>query len=514
MRLVLFPNQLFAPKELKKLTDSTIHVHLVEHTLFYGNRKYQYITSGKSPKATPMRFNRRKLVFHRATMLRFIDECKAENLNITFHENINSLKEIKKELISNASKSLSLASLEVVYFDPVDRELLYELNQSFPNGVQLDTPYFLFSHHNLYEYLELGDKTNLKNRLTHSSFYKFALEKLDIPFIKKSYDTENRGTFDEKDVPLFDYATYENKYIDKAIEWLNDSKYKDNPGSIDNWWLPIMREGAERQLKEFLKNDLKHFGKYQDAMVIQRPFLYHSRLSSLLNIGLLTPRQVVDETIRYYKKNRTKIPIASFEGFIRQIIGWREYERMIYHIYYVELVTSNEFNHKHKLNEKWYTKQSQSGCLLPLDDAISQAWQYGYLHHIYRLMVVSNAMNLMGIMPYEAYRWFMEFATDSYDWVMIGNVYSMGMWADGGKTMRKPYISSNSYIEKMSLGYKEGDWGEKWRGLYYHFLGKHSNILKKTIYARNLGALKKMKNTERISLNKLAQQTIRYYTKN
>jgi len=275
-----------------------------------------------------------------------------------------------------------------------------------------------------------------------------------------------------------------------------------------------MRGGAEKHLQEFLKNDLKDFGKYQDAMVIQRPFLYHSRLSSLLNIGLLTPRKVIDETVSYYKKNRSKIPIASFEGFIRQIIGWREYERMIYLVYYQELVKSNEFNNKNKLNEKWYTEYSKSECLLPLDDALSQAWEYGYLHHIYRLMVVSNAMNLMDIEPYEAYRWFMEFPTDSYDWVMIGNVYSMGMWADGGKTMRKPYISSNAYIEKMSLGYKEGDWKERWRGLYYHFLEKNSSILKKTIYARNLGALKKMKSSDRSSLNKNAKTAIQYYTKN
>jgi len=136
MHLILFPNQLFEPQELKKLSNNSIQIHLVEHTLFYGNRKYKYITSsGKSPKAEPMRFNRRKIVFHRATMMRFIDECKSQDLDITFHEDIDSLKQIKKDLNSKKSD-------KIVFFDPVDRELLYELNQSFPNGVQLDTPYF------------------------------------------------------------------------------------------------------------------------------------------------------------------------------------------------------------------------------------------------------------------------------------------------------------------------------------------------------------------------------------
>ena len=137
-----------------------------------------------------------------------------------------------------------------------------------------------------------------------------------------------------------------------------------------------------------------------------------------------------------------------------------------------------------------------------------------YTHHIERLMVLGNLMLLLSISPDEVYRWFMELFIDSYDWVMIGNVYSMGMWADGGKTMRKPYISSNAYIEKMSVGYDEDkEWQEKWRGLYYHFLDHKSSVLKKTIYARNLGALKRMKKTEKIDLMREARETIQYYTK-
>ena len=519
MRLILFPNQLFSPKELKKLTPNNgdIQIHLIEHTLFYGKRKYKYIANppSKSPKAKPMKFNRRKIVFHRATMLHFIDECKQQDIKITFHESIDNLNEMKKELLGNKNKTLSLSSLDIVYFDPVDRELTLELTKTFPNAMQLDTPYFLFTPNDIYRFLSYKDPkhTKARDKITHSSFYKFALDELDIPFIKKSLDTENRDKFEEKDIPNIDYKTYDNKYIDKAKKWLEKSDYKDYPGELENWWLPIMRQGAEKQLQDFLKNDLKYFGKYQDAMVIQRPFLYHSRLSSLLNIGLLTPRIVVEETVKYYKKHRTKIPLSSFEGFIRQIIGWREYERIVYHLFYSEIVAANEFKNKRELKDVWY-KIPDKTVLTPLDDAISQAWTYGYLHHIYRLMVVSNAMNLMTVKPYDAYRWFMEFATDSYDWVMIGNVYSMGMWADGGKTMRKPYISSNAYIEKMSVGYDEDkEWREKWRGLYYHFLERNSNVLKKTIYARNLGTLKRMKKVEKIDLMREARETIQYYTK-
>lgn len=507
MKLLVFPHQLFDPSILKK-TGCT-HIHLVEHTLFYGNRKYKYIaeTKSKSPKAIPMKFNKRKLVFHRATMLVFLDECKKAGLPITFHEKVDSMNDMKKPLVGKSKVSLaSIESFDIAYFDPVDHELQSELNSSFPTATRLETPYFLFTTPQLMEYL--GDKA--PTSLSHSGFYTHSLNVNNIPYIKKSYDTENRGTFAVKDVPPMDYDVYENKYLEKAVKWV-EKEYPNNPGSVENMWIPMMRSGAKHQLKEFLKTDLKNFGKYQDAMVIQRPFLYHSRLSALLNVGLLTPREVVDETVSYYKKHRTKIPIASFEGFIRQVAGWREYERLIYVSLYPDMVMSNILKNKGKLTNEWYTRDEKK-YLTPLNDAIDQAWEYGYLHHIYRLMVVANGMNLMGVEPYEAYRWFMEFAVDSYDWVMIGNVYSMGMWADGGKTMRKPYISSNAYIEKMSIGYDD-DWGKYWRGLFYNFLQKHEKVIGKTVYARNLGTYKKMGAVEKRDIKKNAREVITYYVK-
>lgn len=514
MKLLLFPHQLFEPSLLKKT--GCKQVHLIEHTLFYGERKYKYIaeTKSNSPKASPMKFNKRKLVFHRATMLAFLDECKQAGINIVFHEQIQDMKKMKS---INAQKGkVTLASIDtfdIAYFDPVDHELQAELNSVFPTATRLETPYFLFTNEQLLEYL--GDKA--PSSLSHAGFYTHSLKVNEIPYITKSYDTENRGTFTEQTVPPMDYEIYENKYLKKAIQWV-DTHYPKNPGSTDSMWLPIMRSGANHQLKSFLKTHLKHFGKYQDAMVSERPFLYHSRLSALLNIGLLTPRDVLDETIKYYRKNRTRIPIASFEGFIRQVAGWREYERLIYITLYADMVTSNIFTHTGKLGNEWYTygnknAKDEKQYLTPLNDAIDQAWEYGYLHHIYRLMVVANGMNLMGVHPYEAYRWFMEFAVDSYDWVMIGNVYSMGMWADGGKTMRKPYLSSNAYIEKMSIGYNEKEWGVYWRALFYNFLQKHEKVIGKTIYARNLGAYKKMGAVQKRDIRKQAKEVIRYYVK-
>jgi deoxyribodipyrimidine photolyase-related protein len=211
----------------------------------------------------------------------------------------------------------------------------------------------------------------------------------------------------------------------------------------------------------------------------------------MLNLGLLTPMQVVNTITKYYEKNKAEIGIANYEGFIRQVIGWREYQRYIY-VYAGEVMRkSNHFGNTRRLSESWY--YATTG-IKPVDDAIRMAINDGYIHHILRLMVVGNFMNLVGIHPDDVYKWFMEFSLDSYDWVMIGNVYSMTLWADGGMTMRKPYISGSGYIMKMSNYGKEKkekqegkeknalSWQEKWDVIFHNFINRNSEKLSRTYY--------------------------------
>ena len=235
--------------------------------------------------------------------------------------------------------------------------------------------------------------------------------------------------------------------------------------------------------------------------------MFHANISPMMNIGLINPDYVVDEITEYYNKNK-KVGINNYEGFIRQIIGWREYQRYCYLYAYKELTKPNYFGHKNKLNKKWY--DGTTG-IRPIDDSIKFAFQTGYLHHIIRLMVVSNFMNLCRIKPDDCYKWFMEFAVDSYDWVMIQNVYSMGQWADGGLTMRKPYISSDNYIVNMS-NYKREDWGELWNDLYYYFISDHENKLKKTPYIRNLVHWKKKSKKEKDEIIRSSKKLIKSLT--
>jgi deoxyribodipyrimidine photolyase-related protein len=238
-------------------------------------------------------------------------------------------------------------------------------------------------------------------------------------------------------------------------------------------YLPVTHKEAADYLADFLVERLAQFGPYEDAITTEQTRLFHSILSPLLNIGLLTPRQVVDTTLAYATEH--DVSIASLEGFIRQIIGWREFIRASYEVDGRRMRTKNFFNHTRKLPTTWWNGTTG---ILPLDTTIARARQFGYTHHIERLMVAGNLMLLSGIHPAEAYRWFMGMYIDAYDWVMVPNVYGMSQFADGGSFATKPYISGAAYIKKMS-NYPKGDWEAMWTALYWHFIATHQSVFLK-----------------------------------
>jgi len=205
-------------------------------------------------------------------------------------------------------------------------------------------------------------------------------------------------------------------------------------------------------------------------MMRDEPFLFHSLLTASLNIGLLTPDQVVERTLAFAEDHR--VPLNALEGFIRQIIGWREFMRAVYLLKQDQERKTNFFKHTRRLPSSFYTGTTG---LDPVDIVIKRLGQYAYAHHIERLMVLGNAMLLCEIDPTEVYRWFMEMFIDAYDWVMVPNVYGMSQHADGGLITTKPYISSSHYIRKMS-DFPEGDWCEIWDGLYWRFIHKHRDF--------------------------------------
>ncbi len=291
---------------------------------------------------------------------------------------------------------------------------------------------------------------------------------------KWTYDADNRKKLPKGFIvpkiewPAFDSACH------GLTEWKNQF-WKNNPGRIQafessNHFYPTTNAEAEVWLHQFLTQRFHHFGLYEDALSQKHPFVFHSLLSPLLNVGLLTPDQVLDAALQIADKQN--IPLNSLEGFIRQIIGWREFIRLVYLKVGGKQRTRNFFEFSRKMPKSFL--KGQSG-LFPVDHCVEKIQETGYLHHIERLMIMGNYLLLCEINPDAVYSWFMEGFLDAYDWVMVPNVYGMSQFADGGMMTTKPYVSGSNYILKMS-DYPSGDWTETWDGLFWRFITRHREV--------------------------------------
>ena len=367
---------------------------------------------------------------------------------------------------------------ELNFFEIEDKPFEKEVNKFIKKNKIVSrihqSPMFLFSRQELIELQ--GDKETYRM----SSFYKQARLKLNLLVNsngkpeggKWSFDEENRKKI-PKNSPLPAQMIYKfSKYHDEIVK-IVEKNFSNHPGKLDNYWFPVTRKQAIRHLQSFLKNRFDNFGVYEDAMVQGENFLFHSSISSSLNIGLITPMQVIEEIEILIKSQR--IPLNSLEGFVRQVIGWREFIRGIYQQKSEFQITKNYWNHTNLLGDSWY--EGNTG-ILPLDDCIKSAINDGYSHHIPRLMVISNLMNMCEIDPKEIYKWFMTMYIDSSDWVMIPNVYGMATYSDGGLMSTKPYTCGSNYILKMS-NYPKGEWCEVMDGLYWRFIEKHRSFYEK-----------------------------------
>ena len=357
----------------------------------------------------------------------------------------------------------------------------------------IQNPMFLLSRAEFVEFAHTQ-----KNLIRMASFYQKMRIKMSILIDentkpiggKWSYDEENR-----KKIPV-NINIPEKPSLIKNHD-LNDLKnkinliFKDHPGSVDYLWMPTNRQEALNWIDNFFKTKFHNFGIYEDAIIDNNNFLFHSALSPIINMGLLTPDEIIQKAVMFSKQE--SIPLNSLEGFIRQIIGWREFIRGIYHYKGREEKKSNFWQHNRRLTIDWY--EGTTG-IKPLDDVIKDCLKYGYTHHIPRLMIVCNIMNLCRIHPDEIYKWFMEMFVDSSDWVMVPNVYGMGTFADGGIFATKPYSCGSNYILKMS-NYKRGDWCEIVDGLYWKFMSDNLSFFKSnhrlSILVRSLDKMNKVK---------------------
>ncbi len=425
--LLILPHQLYDKKYIPKDIKDII---IWEHPHYF--KKYKY--------------NKKKLVLHRASMKYYYDYLKDNQYNVHYFE---------------FTKKLTINNYNV--FDPIDKIKL-------PNCYSiLESPNFLLTKNH---YSEFNEKRKSK-KVIFNNFYMWSKKELDIYPKLKSMDKMNREVYDKSSkVPSIPKLSKDDKtYIKEAIIYIN-KHFPNNYGNTDNFFYPVTHKTANKWLSHFIKYKFKKFGPYQDFINKDNPTMFHSILSSSINIGLINPIDIINKIEKY----KTKVPVNSFEGYIRQLF-WREYQRYCYGYAGISFNT-NYFGNKKKLTKDWYKGTTN---IEPVDDLIKSGFDTGYIHHIGRLMVIGNFMNLSEIHPKEGFRWFMEFAIDSYEWVMHQNVYEMVFFCTGGQTMTRPYISSSNYILKMS-NYNKGEWSKKWDQLYHHFLIKHRAKLYKFRY--------------------------------
>ena len=463
--LIVFPHQLFVkPKE------NTMTIFVEDQHFFDEDFK----------------FHKQKLVLHRASM-------KA------YYESFEGSKEYFSYPIDRKALLHFCAQYNRMFaYYPNDYSLMKKY-QDFPIEY-LEDPNFLTDLETIKSFFENRQKYYMHD------FYVFQRNRLNLLMDYKkplggrySFDTENRHALpDSVSVPK--QPSYHNGFVKDAIHWVEEN-FKNHPGTLQSFHYPIRRKEALKQLNAFVAEKLENYGPYQDALSEKDPFLFHSNLSSSLNIGLISPLEVVN------KVKRSKAPIASKEGFIRQIIGWREFVRAVYILEGQSMIECNTLNFKNTLNNKWF----ESKTMIPiLDKTLKKIEDFAYSHHIERLMVLGNFMFLMNIHPKEVYRYFMTMHIDAYEWVMIPNIFGMSQYACGPLMTTKPYFSAANYLLKM--GVPKDEWVYAWDALFYCFLDEHKALIEKnprlSVLLRNLArkpeqTMKDYKKTKRDLVDKL-----------
>ncbi len=437
-----------------------------EHTLFF--------MAEDAGLCTHFKYHKQKLVLFLSAMRSHADELQKEHRLEYRALNAQNQNQSYEDKLNQVLKDFN--SLEEVVTYTIEDHFFAQRIQNWcrQNNLKLTqvaSPKFLFSKEDFGDYLKNSKKPFMQ------VYYKQKRKALNILLApgdeplhgKWSFDAENRKKL-PKNIEIPAQPQSQLTDHDQEVIDLVNQLFEDHPGTTDGFNWSTTRASALAKLNSFLKERFEDFGPYEDAIHSQETFAFHSVLSPYLNMGLLTPQEVLDKALEYYHQHDTHYP--SVEGFVRQIMGWREFLRGIYHYYDLE---ENYFNHQRKLTKAWY--EGTTG-IPPLDDTIKKAQQYGYTHHIERLMVAGNLMLMSGLHPQEVYRWFMEMYVDSADWVMAPNVFGMSQFAEGGIFATKPYISGSNYLKKMS-DYGQGDWCDIVDGLYWGFIDRHRETFAK-----------------------------------
>ena len=448
---LIFPNQLFRDGVLINNSNKTF---LIEEFMFF---RY-------------FKFHKQKILFHRMSMKKYESFLKSKNIDVEYVDSCEEISDIRLFL----DKKQSIKSINI--YDPEDNWLEKRIIKACSkNNIKV----------NVYEnQLFITKKIELdsffradKKKFFQTSFYKSQRLKFNILMEegkpeggKWTYDDMNREKYPKDNTPPnINYVEANEDY--ESAKCYIEKNFNLNPGKLNKDKIyPYDFSTADSWFEAFLIERYDEFGPYEDAVVKEKSVLNHSVLSPIINSGLLNPKLIMEKSVKFYNDN--DIRLNSCEGFIRQIIGWREFIRGVYIAKGSEERTKNFWGFKRKIPKSFY--DGTTG-IEPLDDTIKKINNSAYANHIERLMIIGNFMLLCEFDPDDVYKWFMELFIDSYDWVMVPNVYGMSQFADGGLMSTKPYISGSSYVLKMS-NYKKGEWCPIWDSLFWNFINNQRDF--------------------------------------
>jgi len=427
--------------------------------------------------------HKKKLVLVFSAMRHFAKELQNKGFSVKYSKINESKNNFTKELVHQCKK---IQPKRVVITYPGEYRVLQEIKKwqkilNIPVSIIEDDRFFCTID-------EFKSWAEGRKELRMELFYQMMRKKYDILIDKNgkpkggkwNYDIKNRKSLPKNHPHIPKPLKHKPDNITKQVVTEVKKKFPKHFGDLDPFWFAVTHDQARKSLNDFVKNRLGMFGPYEDAMAQEENFLYHSFLSMYLNLGLLEPKQIINKVLE-----KDGIRVESVEGFVRQILGWREYIRGIYWHTMPEYSKTNYFDAKNKLPKFYWTGNTEMNCL---KNCIEQTIKESYAHHIQRLMITGNFALIAGIKPEEVCEWYLSVYADAYEWVELPNTHGMTLYADGGILGSKPYAASGNYINKMSdyckdckynVKKKEGDDACPFNYLYWNFFLKNQKKLEK-----------------------------------
>ncbi len=418
----------------------------IDHDLFWMAEVTEEITYVPSHK--------QRIVFFLSAMRHYREELRHKNLELIYHElSADPAADRGPDVASILAEDIRRYQISrIVVVQPGDHRVAVML-EDLADACRVELQ-ILEDTHFYQPVSEFVAYARGKKSLLLENYYRRMRRKHNILMGRDgqpeggawNYDHDNRESFG-KDVTSLDFHPMVSRPddIDQEVIRLVGKRFADHPGTVEGFNLPTTRAGARRMLTHFIKKGLPYFGKYEDAMLTAEPFTYHSRLSALLNVKLLNPRECVDAAVAAFRDGTA--PLNSVEGFVRQIIGWREFIRGIYWNFMPGYIAKNYLRHNEELPPLYWDGGTEMNCL---KQAMTSVLNYGYAHHIQRLMVLGLFAQLYGVHPRKFHDWHMAMYIDAVDWVSLPNTLGMSQYGDGGIVGTKPYCASGNYINKMS----------------------------------------------------------------